>query len=215
MKRACLRARSMTPLRTLVMMVKVPVAGRVKTRLARSIGIGQATTFYRHAAFGLATRLDNPRRWSLVLAIAPDAHLRSPALPSGTRRVPQGTGDLGQRLQRVFDDLPRGPVIVIGSDVPGISQADIAQAFRILEGREAVIGPSPDGGYWLIGLRRRPRRLQPFHDVRWSTHEARSGTLRNLAGNRVGFVREMPDIDNLDDWRTHGSSRSRRILSAS
>jgi rSAM/selenodomain-associated transferase 1 len=204
----------MIPLRTLVMMVKVPIAGRVKTRLARSIGIGPATTFYRHATFGLATRLANPRRWSLVLAVAPDAQMRSPALPSGTQRLRQGTGDLGQRLQRVFDELPRGPVVVIGSDVPGISQVDIAQAFRVLEGHEAVIGPSPDGGYWLIGLRRRPRRLKPFRNIRWSTHEARSGTLRNLAGSRVGFVREMLDIDNGDDWRAHGSRRSRRILSA-
>jgi rSAM/selenodomain-associated transferase 1 len=196
------------------MMVKVPIAGRVKTRLARSIGISPATAFYRHAIFGLATRLANPRRWSLVLAIAPDAHIRSPALPSGTLRMRQGTGDLGQRLQRVFDELPRGPVIVIGSDVPGVSQVDIAQAFRGLEGHEAVIGPSPDGGYWLIGLRRRPRRLKPFGNIRWSTHEARSGTLRNLAGNRVGFVRQMPDIDNGDDWHALGSRRGRRILTA-
>jgi rSAM/selenodomain-associated transferase 1 len=204
----------MMPRRTLVMMVKVPIAGRVKTRLARSIGIGPATTFYRHATFGLATRLANPRRWSLVLAVAPDAQMRSPALPSGTRRMPQGTGDLGQRLQRVFDDVPRGPVIVIGSDVPGISQVDIAQAFRILENHEAVIGPSPDGGYWLIGLRRRPRHLEAFRNIRWSTHEARAGTLRNLAGSRVGFVRETPDIDTGDDWRAQGSRRSRRILAA-
>lgn len=204
----------MTPPRTLVMMVKVPVAGRVKTRLARSIGIGPATTFYRHAALALAMRLTNPRRWTMVLAVAPGALIRSPALPFSSRRVPQGMGDLGQRLQRVFDDSPRGPVVVIGSDVPGISQLDIAQAFRVLEGHEAVIGPSPDGGYWLIGLRRRPRRLQPFRNVPWSTHEARSGTLQNLRGSHVGFVREMSDIDNFDDWRAHGPRRSRRILSA-
>jgi rSAM/selenodomain-associated transferase 1 len=204
----------MTPLRTLVMMVKIPTAGRVKTRLAHSIGIGAATTFYRHATFSLATRLANPRRWFLVLAVAPDAQMRSHALPSGTRRIRQGTGDLGQRLQRVFDDLPRGPTVVIGSDVPGISQVDIAHAFRILEGHEAVIGPSPDGGYWLIGLRRRPRRLKPFHNIRWSTHEARSGTLQNLAGSRVGLVREMPDIDDGDDWRSLAAKRSRRIIAA-
>lgn len=203
----------MMPMRTLVIMVKVPIAGRVKTRLTRSIGIGPATTFYRHATFCLATRLASPRRWSLVLAVAPDAQMRSPALPSGARRMRQGNGDLGQRLQRVFDDVPRGPVIVIGSDVPDISQVDIAQAFRVLEGHDAVIGPSPDGGYWLIGMRRRPRRLKPFCNIRWSTHEARSGTLRNLAGSRVCFVREMPDIDDGEDWLAHGSRRSRRILS--
>jgi hypothetical protein len=56
--------------------------------------------------------------------------------------------------------------------------------------------------------------MTPFRNIRWSTHEARSGTMSNLAGSRVGLVREMPDIDNGNDWRAHGSRRSRRILSA-
>ena len=194
------------------MMVKVPVAGRVKTRLARHLGVGPATSFYRHAANGLATRLDNPRRWTLILAVTPDAQARSPALPAGPNRMRQGSGDLGRRMQRVFDALPSGPVVMIGSDVPGITQAEIARAFQVLEGHEAVLGPSPDGGYWLIGLRRCPRRLRPFHNVSWSTSEARNGTLRNLACSRVGFVRAMAYIDTVEDWLACGSQRGRRIL---
>jgi rSAM/selenodomain-associated transferase 1 len=204
--------RSMTPPRSLVIMVKVPVAGRVKTRLARRLGIGPATSFYRHAIAGLAARLNCPARWSLILAVTPDPQVLSPALPAATERMRQGYGDLGCRLQRVFDTAPLGPVIVIGSDVPGISQADVAHAFRLLGGQDAVLGPSPDGGYWLIGLRRRPRRLQPFRNVGWSTDRARAGTLRNLASARVGFVRELSDVDDIDDWIACGSRRGRRIL---
>lgn len=207
---ATLRARSMAQPRSLVIMVKVPVAGRVKTRLARGLGVGPATAFYRHALAGLAARLANPSRWSLILAVAPDSHLRSPALPHRLTRMRQGSGDLGNRLQRIFDTAPRGPVIVIGSDVPCVAQSDIAHAFHVLDGHDAVLGPSPDGGYWMIGLRRRPRRLTPFSGVRWSTNEARAGTLRNLAGSRVALVSAKSDIDDVADWQNH-PRRGRRI----
>lgn len=199
--------------RTLILMVKVPAAGRVKTRLARGIGIGPATGFYRHAIATLMARLDIPRRWTLVLAVAPDAARRTAALPGPVRaRVPQGRGDLGQRMQHVIDHAPTGPVIVIGSDVPGISERDIATAFHRLEGHDAVIGPSPDGGYWLIGFSRRPRRLRPFRNVRWSTDSAFSGTLRNLDGSRVALIGQKADIDDVGDWASAGPSRSRRII---
>jgi rSAM/selenodomain-associated transferase 1 len=194
-------------------MVKEPAAGRVKTRLARGIGLALATGFYRHAVASLVARLTQPRRWTVVLAVAPDPACRTAALPGPKRaRVPQGRGDLGQRMQRVIDRAPTGPVIVIGSDVPAISAGDIAAAFHRLEAHAAVIGPSPDGGYWLIGLSRRPRRLRPFRNVRWSTDAARAGTLRNLSGNSVALLGEKPDIDDAADWSRAGPVRSRRIV---
>lgn len=203
----------MSSRRTLVLMVKVPAAGRVKTRLARGIGIGPATGFYRHAIAMLAARLKIPRRWTLILAVAPDAARQTPALPGPVRaRVPQGGGDLGQRMQRAIDRAPTGPVIVIGSDVPSITERDIATAFHHLEGHDAVIGPSPDGGYWLIGIRRRPRRLRPFRNVRWSTDVACAGTLSNLDGSRVALIGQKADIDDASDWARAGPSRSRRII---
>lgn len=193
-------------------MVKEPVAGRVKTRLARGMGIALATSFYRHAVASIVARLNNPRRWTLVLAVTPDAVCHTPALPGPKRaRGPQGRGDLGQRMQRVIDRAPRGPVIVIGSDVPGITTGDIANAFQRLEAHAAVIGPSPDGGYWLIGLNRRPRRLRPFRNVRWSTDTALAGTLRNLAGLSVARLSEKADIDDAAGWSSAGPARSRRI----
>jgi rSAM/selenodomain-associated transferase 1 len=209
------RARpTMTPRRWLVMMVKVPAAGRVKTRLARGIGTIPATSFYRHAVAGLAGRLVNQRRWTLVLAVAPSADLRSAALPLFGTRVGQPAGGLGQRMQALFDTLPNGPVLIIGSDVPDISQSAIAGAFQMLEGADAVIGPSPDGGYWTIGLRRRPRRLCPFAHVHWSTDQALEGTLLNLAGRRVAFAPAMHDIDEADDLQRYGP-RGRRIIAPS
>jgi glycosyltransferase A (GT-A) superfamily protein (DUF2064 family) len=116
-------------------------------------------------------------------------------------RVPQGSGDLGARMQRLFQTLPPGPAIIIGGDIPGIGRAEIADAFRLLGHADAVLGPAPDGGYWLVGLKRSLRRLAPFARVRWSSPHAFTDTLRNLAGSRVAFAATLSDVDDLDDYR--------------
>lgn len=198
--------------RWLVIMLKTPVAGRVKTRLARGIGTASATNFYRHATAALLARVGRPAEWTTVLAVSPDPDLRSPALPRGYARMKQGNGDLGQRLQRIVDALPCGPVLVIGSDIPGITRQHICEAFRQVAGAHAVIGPAPDGGYWLVGLRQRPRRLAPFGTVRWSSPHARADTLRNLAGQEVRVLAELQDIDEATDWARHAGHLGRRIL---
>ena len=205
--------RHSTSRRTLVLMVKVPTAGRVKTRLVRGIGLGPATNFYRHSVASLVRRLTRPGRWAVLLAVSPDAARKTPALPGSLQaRIPQGRGDLGQRMQRAIDGAPPGPVIVIGTDVPGITEHDIAQAFHRLAGHDAVIGPSPDGGYWLIGLGRRRRRLRPFRKVPWSTSAAFAATMRNLADSRVALIDQKADIDDAADWSRAGPARSRRIV---
>jgi len=195
----------------LVVMVKLPVAGKVKTRLARGIGHARAIGFYRSALAALVGRVKRSGRWHTYLAIAPDSGVSAPVWPRGCLRLAQGGGDLGERMQRVMDQLPPGPVIIIGSDVPGITAAHIARGFRMLKGADAVIGPSPDGGYWLIGLRRCPRVPRLFNGVRWSHAETRADTLRNMAGLRVRKIDELDDVDDADDYARLGRNAGRRI----
>ena len=181
-------------------MVKAPVAGEVKTRLARSIGVGAATGFYRAMLARMARRLGRDARWRTLLAVTPDIAVRSRAWPPCSGLVAQGTGDLGTRMGRLFDRLPPGPVVIIGSDIPGIEPQDVANAFRALGRNDAVLGPAPDGGYWLIGLRRTPRIAKPFAGVRWSSEHTLGDTLANLADQRVALLRELSDIDTADDY---------------
>ena len=188
----------MTP--TLVIMVKAPVAGAVKTRLARGIGVGAATGFYRTMLDETARRLGRDLRWRTLLAVAPDPAVWLPVWPAGVGLIGQGQGDLGARMGRIFDRLPPGPVVIIGSDIPGIEARDIAAAFHMLGRDDAVLGPSPDGGYWLIGLKRVPRVPDPFPNVRWSSEHTLADTLGNLPGLRVGLLRELDDIDTADDY---------------
>jgi uncharacterized protein len=196
----------------LVIMIKEPVAGRVKTRLARGIGTVAATAAYRAMLSTLAARLGSDRRWQTVFAVSPDTAVSSSLLPLTAMRVAQGPGDLGDRLQRIFDITPPGPVVVIGTDIPAITPEDIASAFDALGSHDAVFGPSHDGGYWLIGLKRQPRIARPFANVRWSTEHARADTITNLAGLSVAHLKFLDDIDTADDLSRQRHVVGRRIL---
>ena len=192
--------------KTLVIMAKAPAMGRVKTRLARDVGPVEATRFYRVALARLIRRLASDPRWRTVVAASPDAQAlpRENWLQDAHAVVPQGTGDLGVRMQRVFDTAPIGSTVIVGSDIPDISTRHIAQAFKALGSSDAVIGPSVDGGYWLVGQKRMPRVLKPFGNVDWSSGREREQTLANFGNARVAMLGELSDVDNGADharWR--------------
>lgn len=230
--------------RRLVVMVKEPRAGRVKTRLGREIGMVPAAWWMRHQLRALLLRLRDPR-WEIWLAVAPDAAVMSRAFPVDLARVAQGSGDLGDRMGRVLGrpsstnvcrhyDLrgatdPRvaqsrrpggrvgaarrcrravqtswldhsGPVCIIGADIPGLTRAHVWRAFRALGSSDAVFGPAPDGGYWLIGMKGlRPPPPGLFEGVRWSSPDALADTLATLAGYRVTLVDTLSDVDEASD----------------
>ncbi len=184
----------------LIVMAKSPRAGRAKRRLAASIGAIPATRFYRTSLAHTLARLARDPRWQTLLAVSPDSEASAPFWPRGIERLPQGQGDLGHRMQRLFRGLPPGPAIIVGSDIPAITTSDIAKAFRLLGNADAVFGRAPDGGYWLVGLRRTPRLLAPFAGVRWSGPHALADTLGNLKG-RVAFAATRSDVDTEEDYR--------------
>ncbi len=189
--------------RHLVVMARAPQLGRGKRRLATDIGALGAHRFYRFTSAALIRRLARDRRWKTWLALTPDAALRDPASLAGLvgkligpdQIIPQGSGDLGARMGALFEDLPPGPVVIVGSDIPGIEPRHIAQAFDALGGHDAVLGPAHDGGYWLIGARRRPSVIAPFKGVRWSTADTLSDTLANLRGRRIKLLETLTDVD--------------------
>ena len=182
-------------------MAKAPRAGRIKRRLAASVGAVSAARFYRTCLAHTLMRLGRDPRWRTLLAVSPDRDVSAPYGPRGVERVPQGNGDLAVRMQRLFRRLPPGPAIIVGSDIPAIRPSDIARAFRLLGKSDAVFGRAADGGYWLVGLRRSPRLLAPFAHVRWSGPHALADTLRNLEGHRIAFAATLSDVDSEEDYR--------------
>ena len=181
-------------------MVKEPRPGRVKTRLGRGLGMTNAAWWYRHQTRRLFRNLDDPR-WNIVLAVSPDREgLASRTWPRHLARIPQGSGDLGRRMARALSATP-GPTVLIGSDIPGIAREDITIAFRGLGSSASVIGPAPDGGYWLVGLKqpsRAPKGL--FRHVRWSTEFALEDTLPTLP-QPVFCAGPLSDVDTAADLK--------------
>ncbi len=181
-------------------MVKEPRPGRVKTRLGRDLGMTAAAWWFRHQSRALIRRLQDPR-WVLVLAVAPDRDgMVSRVWPAHPPRWPQGRGDLGDRMGRMLRAAPPGPVCVIGADIPMIERCHIADAFSALGKHDAVFGPAPDGGYWLIGLKRtRPVPPALFAGVRWSTQHALADTVATLPGHSIAQIATLQDVDTIDD----------------
>jgi len=187
--------------RHLVVFVKAPRLGTVKTRLARSIGDVEAWLFYRRLTADVLRRLRGP--WRLWLAVTPDRFVREGRFwPADLPRRPQGGGDIGNRMARPIAELPPGPVVIVGSDIPELTERHVSAAFRALGDHDAVFGPARDGGYWLVGLRRRPSRAHPFaRGVRWSSPHALADTLRALGPTRRHVLLEaLSDIDTAADY---------------
>jgi rSAM/selenodomain-associated transferase 1 len=185
---------------TLIVFLKAPKAGRVKTRLARDVGVGRAAVIFRRLTEMTLRQAIGP--WRIVLAISPTSDLHSwrHLWPRRFAKTAQSAGDLGARMRRAFDAAPPGPVVVIGADAPEIRRKHTAQAFRALKSADAVFGPAEDGGYWLIGLSRRKPAPRLFQDVRWSGEHALADTLSTLPTSfRVHLLERLRDIDDGED----------------
>lgn len=179
-------------------MLKEPRAGRAKTRLGRDIGMVGAAWWMRHQTARVIRRLNDPR-WRLILAVAPDGAVTSRAWPFHLPRMPQGPGDLGHRMARVFRSLPPGPALIVGGDIPGLQSFHIAAGFAALGRAPSVVGPARDGGYWAVGLRH-PRTPPAglFEGVRWSTADALADTLPTLP-QPVARIATLSDVDTAAD----------------
>lgn len=199
------------PRRYLVIMAKSPRLGLAKRRLGAEIGDVAAIRFYRNCLDRICLRLGSDPRWQTLLAVTPDRELRERHWPRNISRMAQGSGDLGQRTHRIFAELPPGDVVVIGSDIPAIAPTHIAHAFHLLGGADAVFGPATDGGYWLVGLKRRPATPDAFSKVRWSGPHALADTLANLDGKKIALAETLSDVDEANTYRAWRNTAGRLV----
>ena len=184
----------------LVVMLKEPRPGRVKTRLGHEIGPVAAAWWFRHQTAALLRRIDDPR-WQLVLAVSPDrAGLSSRVWPAHLPRIAQGHGDLGDRMGRILRVMPPGPVCIIGGDIPTLDKPHVARAFAALGAHDAVFGPASDGGFWLVGMKRVARPPATlFRGVRWSSPHALADSIASLPGLRIARADRLRDVDTAAD----------------
>lgn len=182
----------------LLIMAKAPRVGAVKTRLARDIGTIAAWRFYVGTLNAAAHNLPSPF-WKTVLHATPDRAWVP--RPGGVARLDQGPGDLGRRMLRGLTAAPRGtPVILIGSDIPGVTVPILRRAVHALGSADAVFGPAADGGFWLVGFSGRRTFWRPFAGVPWSTVRTLAATLANFRGRAVVLATTLSDVDDVRSW---------------
>jgi rSAM/selenodomain-associated transferase 1 len=205
--------------RHVVIFVKAPRLGQVKSRLAAGIGALPALRFYREVTVRVLRTLERDARWRILVAVTPPRALHGPFWSPTLARIDQGPGDLGRRMARAFRALPPGPAVIVGSDIPELAPRHVAAAFRALGRSDAVLGPAADGGYWLVGLKRtRPFPAGLFEGVRWSSSHALADTRASLPPRfSVALLETLEDVDDRDSycrWRNVIRTRPRASSSA-
>jgi rSAM/selenodomain-associated transferase 1 len=180
----------------LLVFAKAPRPGKVKTRLATLLGDEGAARLY--AAFLEDT-------WATacgLLGVRPELWAASEEDAAGLAPRPcrvQTSGDLGVRMHAAMADaLGRASrVLLVGSDHPTVPPALFRDAIGALETHGVVLGPSADGGFFLVGARGAAVGFDP--GVRWSSRHALADTLAGLAGRSVRLIRPWYDVDTPED----------------
>jgi rSAM/selenodomain-associated transferase 1 len=194
----------------LIVFLKVPKPGYVKTRLAATLGPDKACEIYCELVEGLLERIRSFQ--NVELRIAPDdgiVECVSWLQPHWTIRS-QGAGDLGARMSRAFEEAflsGWGRVLAIGSDCPYVGIEQIQDGRDRLNQDSVVLGPARDGGYWMIGTRRYLPSL--FDGIEWSTEKVLAQTKERVeaGGESVSLLETLEDIDDLDAWNRFTKSK--------
>lgn len=185
----------------LLLFVRNPVLGRVKTRLAQGLGEERALAIYYRLLRVLQAESE---RVSVPKVVYYDQFIDREDLwaEAGYEQFVQSPGDLGVRMNAAFLERARlggGPCVLVGSDVPDLTAEIIEQAFALLETTEVVLGPAVDGGYYLIGLQQPQPSL--FEGIEWSTERVLDQTQEKVekAGLSLALLPVLRDVDQPSD----------------
>lgn len=188
----------------LAIMTKVPQPGRVKTRLSPPLTPEECAElnrcFLRDTAAAIAAADGRAQGVACYTPVGEEEAYRD-ILPQSFQLIPQHSGDFGERLRRATEDLFAvgfSAVCLIDSDSPTVSSPAFAAAVEVLlqPNEKLVLGPSDDGGYYLIGLQRPHRRV--FEEIDWSTERVLDQTLQRAAEERLSVHLLAPGYD-VDD----------------
>ncbi len=187
----------------IALFTKTPVLGRVKTRLSTLLSPDQLLALHIACVEDLGEKLA-PLKDSFEIHIFQTETGELPEICRQFKISLQTAGDLGQRLENAARSLFESgheSVIFLGSDSPHLDPALLFQSVELLRHSQVVIGPSADGGYYLLALRRLHRAL--FHDIKWSSETVLAETIRRLKEQEIHFqlLEESFDLDRPDDLR--------------
>lgn len=190
----------------LLIFAKYPEPGKVKTRLARSVGLERATLLYKEMTEMVVARTEpHHGEYERTLYFDPPEKSRDFKVWFPSLAIkPQRTGDLGLRMKSAIEESFRSGadrVVLVGSDCTEIGRDLVLEAFRRLEASDVVIGPAADGGYYLIGMNRRGGRIatpQLFTGVSWSTVSVLRETLQKAEKIGIPYAL-LPTLSDIDE----------------
>ena len=193
-----------------ILMLKAPRPGTVKTRLAKDLGYERATEIYRKLVEHQIAQL--PPEFDVEIYFAPvDAEQEMKGwLGNKFQFHPQSEGNLGDRLSasanEVFNNQTDG-LIFLGGDCPHLTTEILMKCKRQMENHEVVIGPACDGGYYLIGIKKPWPQL--FEGIDWGTERVQEQTLFRIRENALNYflLPELEDVDDLASWE-----RAKRLI---
>ncbi len=190
----------------IIVFTRYPRPGETKTRLIPALGAPGAARLHRRLAeHAVACARKAARICACDVEICCDGSDHSTVtrwLGGGLLFTPQGHGDLGERMRHAVAQAladGAGRVVLIGTDVPGLSAGVLTRALRLLRTQDLILGPSKDGGYYLVGLRRMAWEL--FAGIPWGTEGVLHATLakaRELA-LETALVDTLGDVDRPED----------------
>jgi len=193
--------------RCLLFFLRNPEKGKVKTRLASALGDEMAVRLYRRFLLETLFTL-NRGTFLFYLCFYPENSLSDLKgwLEDDYLYMPQKGEDLGERMKNGFIDafaMNFKRVVLIGSDIPDLPLEFIEEAFTSLQEKDVVIGPSLDGGYYLIGFKDKNFSLRVFEGIPWSTKRVFEETMKILKqeGLTVHTLQPWRDIDTIDDLK--------------
>lgn len=183
----------------LLIFTRNPELGKVKTRLAKTIGNEKALTVYKDLL--LHTR-NETQAIDCDKFVFYDSEIVENDIWSGTsyQKKLQSNGDLGQRMHDAFKtlfEMGYSNCIIVGSDLFDLKAIIIETAFKELLNYEVVIGPAEDGGYYLLGLKKDDHAI--FQNKDWGTASVFKATMRDLENKKVGLLDTLNDIDTFED----------------
>ncbi len=186
----------------LIIFVRNPELGKVKTRLAATLGQEKALEIYQQL---LAHTLNVTKNIAVQKFVFYDGSILKQDLwrKNGYHQLLQKQADLGKKMHNAFETiLEKGfnKVVIIGSDCIELTQEIILKAFDLLKTNDVVIGPANDGGYYLLGIKKLYPQL--FINKQWSTEDVYETTIRDFKESELKYF-ELPvliDIDTEEDW---------------
>ena len=186
----------------LLVFVRNLVKGKVKRRLAAVLGEDEALRIYTQLLHltQAATAALRTEKWVYYSDYIPKSDLFD---RGGFLRRLQKGGDLGERMQLAFAEgfeAGHAPVLIIGSDCPGLSTTHVEAALAALKKRPYVLGPAQDGGYYLLGMC--VPRPSLFVEMPWGGEEVCDLTLHRLPAGSYYLLPKLQDIDRVEDLPT-------------